>query len=494
MSDGSAAVVHKLTPVVPEPAVDEKKIWLLQRATQRPLASEDGHFTWNMQRVRPPILADGQTTHPGRTCAIFVVHGIGQQHWTETAAQLRGGFEDAFEEIADWQEDWKRKEGLEGESISLSAPFIYEGYWANYDDLKETFPEDFKHFSQREQDFFGNLWRHRVISGGRTFWWTLWQQARLLLRARTLAWLLYLPLQVVGTATLLYLWLRRRAVITGYLNDVRLYLDPRGAVEHAIVQQIDARVERAFLCMIGLDMDFRPLPRCRWVEAGGEAFNFDRVVWVAHSLGTVISYNVLSDLFQKGAKIEEGTDVEQKEGVRQFRKKLTRFVTMGSPLDKVAYLFGDKSLRPWPVKGRRGLVESGERITEGDDDPHKTEWWINFYHVLDPVSGSLQNPTICGEEPPSNIHIRNGFLPGIAHLAYWTDTTALRFILGRTYGPRFLKDREFRPWPLLVQKVLAIVGYFTFAAILIGSAIGLIHWGPDILDALKHAAIKWITG
>jgi hypothetical protein len=493
MSDESTGVVRKLEPVAAGPAPGEKTIWVLdERATKRPLASEDGHFTWNMQRVRPPTLPD-RTPHPGRTCAIFVVHGIGQQHWTETAAQLRAGFEDAFENIADWQ----RKAELKGQSIGLSAPFIYEGYWADYDNVKETFPEDFKHFSHREQDFFRNLWKHRVISGGRTVLWTLRQQFRLLhprvFRERPLAWILYWPFQVVSVAALLYSWLRHRAAITGYLNDVRLYLDPRGVVERAIVQEIDARVERSFLHLIGLDMDFRALPSGEWVDAGGERYSFERVVWVAHSLGTVISYNVLSDLFHKAASLEHSGDKEQQEGVRQFRRRLTRFVTMGSPLDKVAFLFKERALRQWPGGAHRSLLESGERLT-GSADSGTTEWWINFYHVLDPVSGALQNPFLCGTEPPSNIHIRSGFLPAIAHLAYWTDNTALRFILGRTYGAQFLKDQEFRPWPLWVQRLVGIAGYFTFAGILIGSMIGLIHWGPEILDTLKKAVVKWITG
>ena len=64
----------------------------------RPLAFEEGNFLWNIQRV-PHTLPDGKT-HPGRSSAIFVVHGIGQQRWTETAAHLRAGFEDAFEEIS----------------------------------------------------------------------------------------------------------------------------------------------------------------------------------------------------------------------------------------------------------------------------------------------------------------------------------------------------------------------------------------------------------
>ena len=81
-------------------------------------------------------MPDGKTPHPGRTSAIFVVHGIGQQHWTETASQLRAGFEDAFEEIAEWQQKNPGKFGGVTQ-IDLPPPFIYEGYWANYDDVKD---------------------------------------------------------------------------------------------------------------------------------------------------------------------------------------------------------------------------------------------------------------------------------------------------------------------------------------------------------------------
>jgi hypothetical protein len=79
-------------------------------ATRRPIAYEDGKFYWNLMRV-PRTLEDGTTPHPGRTSAIFVVHGIGDQVWTATAASLRCGFEDAMEGIRQWQDrDAKKRE------------------------------------------------------------------------------------------------------------------------------------------------------------------------------------------------------------------------------------------------------------------------------------------------------------------------------------------------------------------------------------------------
>jgi hypothetical protein len=462
---------------------------------QRPLAFDDGEFYWNMRRV-PRTLPDGKTPHPGRSSAIFVVHGMGRQDWTETAAHLRAGFEDAIEKIAAWQKAHLQESGGAGQ-ITLPPPFVFDGYWADYDDIRTTFPEDWKLFNDFEEKFYSNLWKQRIVSGSRTFRWILRQQFRLLhprvLReVGLLAWILYWPLQIVSSVALLFAWFRYREPLTGFVNDVRLYLEPQGVVERAIVQRIDERVEVRFLGMIGLDREFRPLPFSRLLQVGGERVSFSRVVWVAHSLGTVISYNVLSALFSKAAEIEQRGDAEQKEGVSVFRHTLCRFVTMGSPLDKVAFLFKRKSLIPWPNPQRRSLLIDGETLA--DKDPAETEWWINFYHVLDPASGALDSPFICGAEPPSNIHIRSGFIPGFAHIAYWKDPSALRFILGRTFGPEYLRDKEYRPWSPTLLSALAGMAYFTWAAVLFSAVYGICRWGPDLLRESLRWGFRWITG
>lgn len=47
--------------------------------------------------------------------------------------------------------------------------------------------------------------------------------------------------------------------------------------------------------MIGLDQEFRHLnDDSDLIQAGGKPVVFNRVVWVAHGLGTVVSYNALS--------------------------------------------------------------------------------------------------------------------------------------------------------------------------------------------------------
>ncbi|MGH7256270.1 MAG: hypothetical protein ACREI3_10890, partial [Nitrospirales bacterium] len=75
----------------------------------------------------------------------------------------------------------------------------------------------------------------------------------------------------------------------------------------------------------------------------------------------------------------------------------------------------------------------------------------------------------------------SGFLPGAAHVAYRSDLTTLRYILGRTYGNKVLPDREYCPWSAPALTALAVLGYFAWAAILLGGAYGLIRWGPPAL-------------
>jgi len=437
---------------------------------------------------------------------------MGEQQWTETASNLRANSEDALDDIREW-EAAHRLLSTAIREVDLAPPFVLDGYWADYADIEKTFPEDWREFNDRERSFFSHLWQVRSYGVLRTYAWLLHQQLRLI-RPRVIwevgfgAWLLYLPLQIISFAALTLALLRKPKILSRTLADVRIYADPRGIVERAIVQRIDRRVGRAFLQLIGLDEEFRPLTQDQRLTASGKAFVADRVVWVAHSLGTVISYNVLSDLFHRAEKLRTSSDKQQREGAEKFRKALRRFVTLGSPLDKFAYLF-EQSLRPWPEKARSELLEeSGEsawvtlcedfqgtrtaglrrRIRKlfGRKDPdastasEQREWWINFYDVLDPVSGALghskkdPNNIYCGE-PPLNVHITGwkSWIPGWAHAAYWLDDSVLRFVLSRVYGKEFLPDDT--PVPASPNSsMLKALGYIVWTFILYGGVIALI--------------------
>ena len=426
---------------------------------------------------------------------------MGEQQWMETAVELRSGFEDALEVIRAWQR--KKLEPHQIHTDQVPPPFIHEGYWANYADAEKTFPEDWKKFNETEKLFFHRLWEMRAYSVFRTWGWFLRQQIRLffLPGIKLPARLVYLPLQFLFPIAEVLALLTSPRIITRILADVRLYAHPQGMTEKAIVQQIDYRVGQEFLRILGLDWDFHPLPKKQQLGGPGKPIKFNRILWVAHSLGTVISYNVLSDLFQRAAELEKSGSKAQRAGVKKFRTSLRRFVTLGSPLDKFAALFPD-TLRPWPTHDRTNLLaDTGDTYTDSINDqtlyPHveAKEWWINFYHVLDPVSGALDNPNICGENPPLNFHSdwkSLALVPGLAHSSYWSALKVLRFFLGRTYGKEYLQDEKVKKPSSRKQTWFAILGYFMWVLLLYGIIFLLIWFHRDILqwccDILKSSA------
>jgi hypothetical protein len=435
-------------------------------------------FPWHVAMVPRFIQVDGEEVpHPARTNAVFVVHGIGTQTLAETGGLLRSGFEDALVPIQEWQHANHVESPLTRDGI-VPPPHIQEGYWADYANLESTFPTDWKKFEEEWREFFSMLWKKRSLSLPRTFLWFFEQQLRLLSfrvikEVGFAAWLLYIPLQLVSLTMLVCLLIFYPRIISGYLADVRLYLDPKGITEDAIVQRIDQRVGEMFMRMIGLDREFRPLPTSRLISIQGIPFTFTRVIWVAHSLGTVISYNVLSDLFRRAEELNVSGDARQKKGVTIFREGLRRLVTLGSPLDKAAFLFGRRAIRPWPEGEREAFLHGGETLRTGGEVPVR-EWWINFYHVLDPVSGALSHPLICGKNPPQNYHIGLLKVPGLAHLAYWSDVSMLRYVLARLYGKEFMPDKDYRPMPARVLTIVSAAGYIVWAVIIFAFAYALV--------------------
>ncbi len=389
---------------------------------KRKSTSTRDQIPWHWGLVSDKIKAKASMVdNPGKTSCIFLVHGIGDQLQTETAVLLRSGFEDALIKISEWQEGAKEVGSTEDKKRlvdlpnpqDLAPPFIKEGYWADYPDIEKTFKEECEKFSENELKFLKGLWKKRVYSSLKTYWWFIKKQFKLITmgpQGRFFAWLMYFPLQITSFVSLTFIAVKAPRILNNFLADVRMYVEPKGSVERAIVQRIDWRVKNDFMTLLGLDTDFRVLKEKMNVVR--EKFVFKRVIWVVHSLGTVVSYNVLSDLFHKSIEIENdlNSSQEQLEGVRIFKKSLRRFVTIGSPFDKMAYLFRETSLRLWPGIPRHELLDGGEdwkaRFPGGDkkktSNEEDREWWFNFYHVLDPVSGALDSEYIFRGKPPVN--------------------------------------------------------------------------------------------
>jgi len=415
---------------------------------------------------------------------------MGEPKFAQTAANLRSGFEDNM-----------------GQAIittgqKLPPPYISEGYWGNYDDLERTFPEVWEKFGHGEKTFFSGLWQtrsHGLMSTVMWFMRKLWSLVgpRAIKEMGWRTQLIYWPLQILFPIALVVLILKMRTAVTHVLNDVRLYCAPDGMIEDVIVQGIDRRVSKCYLKMIGLDENFRELDDARALHANSQPVRFNRVVWVAHSLGTVVSYNALSDLFHEAARLEKSGDDAQKAGVIKFRSSLVAFITLGSPLDKIAHLCGRDAIKPWPAP--RASLLAGRNAGNGD-------WWFNYFNILDPVSGSLNNPMLFKTDPagghdfdqpgPQNFCVTmkaGGVIPGLAHIAYWKDKKVTEVVVKLAYGPAYPKPLESLGKTITFGERL--LWYFAWLAIVILLLIGLAlvilwaacKWTPWLLpDWLKH--------
>ncbi|UCH84170.1 MAG: hypothetical protein JSW50_00325, partial [Candidatus Latescibacterota bacterium] len=93
--------------------------------------------------MNKPDVSTGSTNTSARSCAVFVVHGMGDQEWADTASSLDAGFKKAFDAISKWQQKHlsppdQAKYGKE----HLRSPHIHEGYWADYPEFAQSFSKD----------------------------------------------------------------------------------------------------------------------------------------------------------------------------------------------------------------------------------------------------------------------------------------------------------------------------------------------------------------
>jgi hypothetical protein len=421
--------------------------------------------------------------------AVFVVHGMGAHRRGETAVTLRYGFEDAAEALRSRPED----------PVNIPATYILEGYWGDFPNLEETMPAEWKTFSEGEKSFFSSLWKARSRSTFRTARWFAWQALNLPYEVLQnldvkVGWLyrlfraaVYVVVAALAWLTLILFFLTKagRDVLSNVLGDVYLYLNPQGEIEQAIVQRIDRQVGEHFLQLLGLNWDFAKLPasgpaKNSQLRVGGTPHVFDHVTWVAHSLGTIVSYNVISDLIARCKKFHEKADREKdddlKERVKRVRDGLHRFVTIGCPLQKIASLFPG-SLRKWPDDSLTPFVKA-----------KPDNWWVNFYDVLDPVSGILRSSDYFSRARNHHTPSRWPF-PGFAHTHYWHTDFIGEYILTQTHFEEEKVSLEQCPrgffsmlWRHLYMLVVLSLALFSEIYLLVTLA-------NRLCDLLK-----WVTG
>lgn len=379
----------------------------------------------------PDVLSNGMK-NPARTVAIFTVHGIGDQRHAETANAMRVGFEAAVDCAV--------------ENCSLIAeagvPYVHDGWWGNYDDFEASMPEVAATLGAEERAELAQLFRARSLSGFRTLMWFIGRLLRMispktLMKVGIIRYITYLLMGLLSVLGMIVLLFRMPRVMATIVNDVRVYGGPEGDTERAICENIDRRVAAAFLRMYGLNLDLDGLPDEKKIHLESKPVTFDTVVWVSHSLGTVISYNTMLDVVSicrdaiNAASQNESTEVLRKraEAARRVVAGFHRFITMGSPLQKATFLF-EECLRDEADASMLLSWLSSQRIAIGRS---MDEWWMNYYLVMDPVSGRLLHP-VRFQRFVRNIHPGYMGVPAASHTSYWSDRLVSSPILSRALG------------------------------------------------------------
>lgn len=144
--------------------------------------------------------------------------------------------------------------------------------------------------------------------------------------------------------------------------------------------------------------------------------DYEHVVLMGHSLGSVVIYDTLNALINDDQL--NGTPLKVVE-----RTKL--LLTFGSPLDKTAFIFASQWANTTPT--REALAASLQPLIV-KYVPYRDIKWINVYAPRDIVSGKLEfyddvrNPDSRGRTV-RNVPDPDATIPLVAHVEYWRNAT-----------------------------------------------------------------------
>jgi hypothetical protein len=360
--------------------------------------------------------------------ALLVVHGIGTQQRGDTLDQCARGILKvgdglslhdgsgaalAVEDIKQCRLDHVRlRQGT-------AEVRLYEVYWA---DLLPAPASDFSSFKFEETTWFGWLnWKAGLLPPD--------QYSRALVVARTVElWLLQVLMSLA-----LEIVIVSRKVRSTMLNrtaaDVWSYV-------HSLAGEL-----RSGSPLIGASERILERMKDTWERARREGSVGDEVQVIAHSLGTVVTYHAMARRLPKDA--------------------IHRLVTLGSPLEKVRFLWTKLF-------------------------PPRLDWgceWINFHTPSDPVSGKLKRfDSISGRIENRKLWGVGGY--GEAHVGYFRDVRVMGPV-AQGLGLRLSKTakNDGASW---VARRLVDVGVLVGMVLLI--ALGIVAMGAFFYGLI------WVTG
>ncbi len=393
---------------------------------------------------------------PKEQTAILAIHGIGQQNPFDALDALVQGLLGTLERsnvgssvtvrhrVREFEGGTENYIALLKDNDETTAIDCYEYYWAHETERRINVGEVFdwlvavgasaqKYYDEMQSladsyeekgiDAFGK----QYLIGGRARFKKYWYLKNLgfaLSMSRVLMTILN-PLAsrfpVVSKPVKLVLTVLgavAKPFIVGYVGDVAIYttMDMKSK-HHEIRQKILAGSVKKLKCLL--------------TSGDAKSPDYKRVILAGHSLGSVIAYDTLN-------KMNNSFNTGQIP--LPLASKLGGLVTFGSPLDKVAFFFDERSPRSQYIKRqllaqyhgfkRRSVYPNWipPRPVQSDVKHYLDGMrWLNFWARKDPVSGPLDFYDIPDQD--------NRELPlegrwGTAHSQYWGNDRMYSEILG----------------------------------------------------------------
>jgi hypothetical protein len=217
--------------------------------------------------------------------------------------------------------------------------------------------------------------------------------------------------------------------IVGYLGDVAVYVNTSEvrkefSIRKAIIEKMIDHLN--FLLGINLNTKkFNREPRRTKNDEGDikPERDYDDIVIVAHSLGSVIAYDALNRvLYPNGS-----------EEAQVAKEKIRHLFTVGSPLEKIWYYFRDHSHPDDPVY--QGIIGELKGVKKkGPDEKSQLDncAWTNIWAFTDVISSRLDRYGDGVEN--KHDHETNHKLWILNHLKYWYSSMAMKHIGNRIFS------------------------------------------------------------
>lgn len=140
--------------------------------------------------------------------------------------------------------------------------------------------------------------------------------------------------------------------------------------------------------------------------------DYEGVVWVGHSLGSVVVYDALNALIMDD-------ELANRQNRAVERTKL--LVTFGSPLDKIAFIFASQLVQA--TETREALAASFQPMIL-DYDRFRSIPWVNIWSRADIISGDLDfydDLAKSNGREVRNLVDKHATTPLLAHVEYWQN-------------------------------------------------------------------------